>query len=69
MHSNEQQQALSVKEYARRVGIGLTRLYIEIGLGRVKALKCGRRTIIPVTEVEAFFQRLAVAQGKNEGGC
>jgi len=68
MTNTDQQQAVSVKEYARRVGIGLTRLYVEIGLGRVKVLKCGRRTIIPVTEVEAFFQRLATSQTAKNGG-
>jgi len=68
MQYSELQQGLSPKQYARRIGIGLTRLYIEIGLGRVKVLKCGRRTIIPATEVEAFFNRLEAAQAKNEGG-
>jgi excisionase family DNA binding protein len=68
MTTNDQQQALSVKEYARRVGIGRTRLYVEIRLGRVKVLKSGRRTIIPVAEVEAFFLRLEAAQAKKAGG-
>ena len=68
MQYSDQQQGLSVKEYAHRVGIGLTRLYIEIRLGRVKVLKSGSRTIIPISEVEAFFQRLEAAQVGKEGG-
>jgi len=62
------QKALSVKEYARRVGLGRTRIYAEIKLGRVRVLKSGRRTIIPTTEIEAFFERLESSQTKNEGG-
>lgn len=52
-------QALSVPEFAQAVGIGITRLYQEIRLGRIHVLKCGRRTLIPVSEAPAFLARLA----------
>ena len=52
-------QGLSLKEFARRVGLGLTRCRIEIKLGNLRVLKSGRRTIVLSTEVEKFFSRLA----------
>ncbi|MBO0334943.1 helix-turn-helix domain-containing protein [Sneathiella sp. CAU 1612] len=49
---------LSVNETCQRAGIGRTKLYQEIASGRLKARKCGRRTIIPVTEFEDWLGRL-----------
>lgn len=63
-----QKEGLSVKEFARRIGLGITRTYSEIKLGNIKILKSGKRTIIPVTEVQAFFKRLELLQSKTEGG-
>jgi excisionase family DNA binding protein len=50
--------ALSVNEFCHQAGIGRTKLYQEIASGRLKALKCGRRTIIPLTEFENWLGRL-----------
>ena len=64
----DQLRGMSVRQFAQAVGLGLTRCYVEIQLGRIHVLKAGSRTIIPTTEVEAFFKRLAAAQAKSEGG-
>jgi excisionase family DNA binding protein len=49
---------LSVNEFCQQAGIGRTKLYQEIAAGRLKARKCGRRTIIPITEFEDWLGRL-----------
>ncbi len=38
--------ATTVKEFCRKYGIGRTKLYEEINGGRLRAVKCGRRTLI-----------------------
>ncbi|WP_353890869.1 helix-turn-helix domain-containing protein [uncultured Sneathiella sp.] len=54
----EFKSVLSINETCRQAGIGRTKLYQEIASGRLKARKCGRRTIIPVTEFEDWLRRL-----------
>ena len=49
---------LSISEVARRTGVSRTRLYEEIAAGRLLVKKCGRRTLIPTTEVAAWVERL-----------
>ncbi len=57
--------ALSVKEFAQRVGLSRSRCYLEIKAQNILRVKSGRRALIPVSEVEAFLKRLAEsAKGK-----
>jgi len=49
---------LSVNEFCLQAGIGRTMLYQEISSGRLVARKCGRRTIIPVSELNNWLERL-----------
>lgn len=51
----------SIAELGQILGLGKTTIYIEIGAGRIKTLKVGRRTLVPATEVAAFLERLAEA--------
>ena len=51
----------SVEDAAEALGIGRTFAFHLIKEGKLKALKCGRRTLIPVAEVEAFLSRLGGA--------
>jgi len=50
--------ALTVDEFCKAAGIGRTRAYAEIADGRLRPLKCGRRTLIPASELEAWLRRL-----------
>ena len=50
-----------VEDAAKALGIGRTFVFQLIKEGRLKAVKVGRRTLIPVREVEAFLARLGGA--------
>ena len=39
--------AMSIEAFCRWAGVGRTTTYHEIGQGRLRALKVGRRTVIP----------------------
>lgn len=62
-NNNPQTQsgAISVSEFCRRLSIGKTFFYSEVNAKRISTLKAGRRTLVPVTEVEAYLSRLAEA--------
>ena len=53
---------LSISEVAARTGISRTRLYQEISAGRLIVRKCGRRTLVPAAELQAWVDRLVPEQ-------
>jgi len=55
--------ALSVKEAAAALGIGRTMVFYLMRDGRLKPIKIGKRTLIPVKEIEAFIARLQAEVG------
>ncbi len=50
--------AHSVKESANILGIGVTKIYKEIGEGRLKARKFGKRTLITGDALEEWLNAL-----------
>jgi excisionase family DNA binding protein len=38
--------AMSVKEFCEKYGIGTTKFYEEVKAGRLRAVKCGSRTLV-----------------------
>lgn len=57
--------AYSVNDALRLLGVGRTHLYRQIQDGKLKALKSGRRTLIPATEIIAYLDRLAPMGGRK----
>jgi len=57
--------ALSVDQFVEAIGIGRTMFYKLVGLGKIKVLKVGTRTLVPVGEVEAFLNSLEKASGSD----
>ena len=51
--------ALSIPEFLAAVPIGRTKLYEELGAGRLRAVKVGKRTLIPIIEAERWLATLA----------
>lgn len=50
--------AYSVPEFCKRANIGRTRAYEEIKAGRLKVLKCGRRSLITPQNEKEWLRRL-----------
>ncbi len=44
-------QLLSIEQAARALGIGRTALYSEIGAGRIRSVKVGRRRLVPSSAI------------------
>lgn len=53
--------ACTVAEFCHSLSIGKTRFYAEVKAGRIKVLKSGRKTLVPIAEREAYLRRLADA--------
>lgn len=49
----------SVANAAKRLGISRSALYIELKAGRMKALKAGRRTIVPRVSQSQWLSNLS----------
>jgi excisionase family DNA binding protein len=55
---------VGVREAARRLGIGRNATYAAIRSRRLRAVRIGRRLLVPVVELHAFVEReLARAEG------
>ena len=49
---------LTINEFVELYGIGRTKTYGEINSGRLRAVKCGRRTLIPTESAEKWLNSL-----------
>jgi excisionase family DNA binding protein len=65
MHTNleppqrsNRQRAMSIDQFRVRYGVGRTTAYEEIKLGRLRAHKCGKRTLITEDDAEDWLRRL-----------
>jgi hypothetical protein len=52
------QRAFTIEGFCRRYGPGRTKAYEEIKLGRLRARKVGRRTIIAEDDAESWLRHL-----------
>jgi excisionase family DNA binding protein len=55
------QRAMSISEFSERYGPGRTTIYEEIKLGRLRARKCGKRTLITEDDAEDWLRSLPLA--------
>jgi excisionase family DNA binding protein len=53
--------AVTIADACRLIGLGRSKLYEEISTGRIKALKAGKRTLIPVASLKDWLARLEAA--------
>jgi excisionase family DNA binding protein len=54
------QRAMSIAEFCERYGPGRTTAYQEIKAGRLRARKCGKRTIIAEDDAERWLECLPI---------
>jgi len=47
----EPDRLLSIEQAARALGVGRTALYSEIGAGRIRSVKVGRRRLVPSSAI------------------
>jgi hypothetical protein len=59
----EEVGAMTVKEFGARYRLGHTKIYEEIGAGRLRAVKCGSRTLILERDAAAWERSLPVFAG------
>ncbi len=52
----------SINDFCQAVGIGRSKAYAEIRDGRLKAIKCGKRTLIRRKDAEAWLNSLEANQ-------
>ena len=52
---------VSIKEAADAIGVGRTRMYELLAAGSIPARKCGRRVLIPISELEGYVAKLPPA--------
>lgn len=58
-HNSEQSRvALCVNDACASLSISRTTLYEEIASGRLRAVKCGKRTLIPADGIKAWLAGL-----------
>jgi excisionase family DNA binding protein len=50
--------AFSVPEIMVQIGLSRDKVYSLIREGKLKARKCGRRTLVTVTDLQAFLEAL-----------
>jgi len=58
-------QVFSIEEFCRSFGIGKTRTYAEIKAGRLRAIKCGARTLITTEAAKDWLAQLPTARTKE----
>jgi excisionase family DNA binding protein len=48
-------RAISISEFCLRYSVGRTAAYAEIADNRLRAVKVGRKTLIPIDDAEAWL--------------
>jgi hypothetical protein len=64
LNSADELGAMTVKQFGARYHLGHTKIYEEIGAGRLRAVKCGSRTLILARDAAIWERSLpTLAEG------
>jgi hypothetical protein len=66
--SHAEQRAFDIGGFCQRYGVGRTRAYEEIKLGRLRVRKCGRKTLIAEDDAEQWLANLPSLPHAGGGG-
>jgi excisionase family DNA binding protein len=58
MNDNENLEAFTIREFCKRYRLGHTLVYEMIKDGRLRAVKCGQRTLLLARDVKDWEQSL-----------
>jgi excisionase family DNA binding protein len=58
-------RAFTITEFCGRYSIGRTHAYNEIAIGRLRAVKTGRRTLVPEDSAEAWLAALPESRART----
>ena len=58
-HKQIQKRAISINEFCKAYSIGRTSAYDEIKVGRLRVVKFGRRTLVPIDNAEKWLESLS----------
>jgi hypothetical protein len=58
LNSADELGAMTVKQFGARYHLGHTKIYEEIGAGRLRAVKCGSRTLILARDARVWERSL-----------
>jgi excisionase family DNA binding protein len=61
-----EQIAVSVEEAGKLAGVGRTTIFKELRDGRLKGRKIGRRTVVPIDELNAWLTSLPTSRSIPE---
>jgi excisionase family DNA binding protein len=56
--------AIGIDSACRALGIGKTKLYQEIGAGRLRAVKFGKKTLIPTDQFATWLASLEPVESR-----
>jgi excisionase family DNA binding protein len=59
--------AISIKEAARRAGLGRTTMFAAIARGELKVRKAGRRSLILIDDLHAWLAALPEGKPVSDG--
>ena len=62
MNTISQKGAFSVEEFLHWASIGRTKFYEEVNEGRLKLRKIGRKSVITITDAQAWLDSLPEAE-------
>lgn len=57
--------AVTVNTYCQATSLGRTKFYDLVKAKKIQVLKAGRRTLVPVSEIQAFLDRIAQDGGSK----
>jgi len=57
--------AVTVDTYCRATSLGRTKFYDLVKAKKIRTLKAGRRTLVPVSEIQAFLDRIVEDGGSK----
>jgi excisionase family DNA binding protein len=59
--ANAEKRAFDIAGFCQRYGVGKSKTYEEIRLGRLRVRKCGRKTLITEDDAEYWLENLPTA--------